>query len=148
MARPPFQKKELKMEEEARPVLFVCDKFPMLTLIYKRDTTLVVNGEIVRTPMESIGFIKTPYGGHYETNDPLKIAFVKSSPQFKDGTIVMVENIEEMRKREKQPESNPVTQGGIGTMAREPVVATPVPVAAGEHQPAAAATVPGRKKAF
>lgn len=130
--------------KEGGACLFVCNKYPMLTMIYKKDSTAIINGEVIRSPLEQIGFVKTPYGGHFETNDQEKISFIRKSPQFLEGLIVEVENIEEMRKGEPQPESHPVMQGGVGTMAREPKQAEPPKESAPE--PVAAAVVPGRKK--
>lgn len=105
--------------ENGKKVLFVCNKWPMLRMVYKRDRSMVIDGQVMREPQEYIGFIRTPYGGEFETDNADKIKFVRESPQFLDGMIVEVKDIEAIRKSAKAEDAHPLQLGVTGTIARE-----------------------------
>lgn len=129
-------------EKGKETVLFVCDRYPEIRLVFKADTTTIVNGKVVTTKAHYIGFRKTNYGGQYETSDAEQIEFIRSTPEFKQGEIVEVKNIDDIRSKAKTEDR--VRAGQIGTAANENQTQPP----AEAPKPAApkAATAPGKKK--
>lgn len=110
-------------------------------MVFKRDSTTIVDGKIVKTPAQYIRFVKTPYGGHLETSDPEVIAFVEESSRFKEGLIVRFDgDIEGARKGEAK-HAAPVHQGMVGSGSRAPEPKNNSPWA-NESREAGAAKVP------
>lgn len=127
---------------EVKPevVLFVCEKYPMLNMVISHDRTAIIDGEVIRVPHESIGFRKTNYGGHYQTDNPLHIKKIRESPQYKEGHIVEVDE-KALKDLERKPGGQPVHQGVSGTMPRTPEPVAPVEV---QKSVPAAAKVPSK----
>lgn len=139
------------MQDKKSKVLFVCDRFPMLQMVIERDRVAIIGGEVIRTPHQTIGFKKTPYGGQYETSEPDIIEFIRDSQQFQSGEIVEVSDINKLRGN-KEVVQQVVTGMVTSAPRQEPTVApepaTPVePVVVAAKGPGAA-LVPARAPVF
>lgn len=129
------------MPIEAKKVLFVCDRYPSLEMVMDRDTTTIIDGKIIKTASKYIRFVKTPYGGHFETSDKAQIAVIEASQYFRDGFIVrFAGDIEAARSGEKK-HAAPVHQGMVGSGPRADDAKAKAPWA-GEQREAGAAMVP------
>lgn len=126
------------VEKASKKVIFICHRYPMLRMVYQRDRTMIIDGEVVKTPQEYIGFVKTMHGGRYETSDPKKIAWLREQPQYLEGLIVEI-NESDLTKaladEQREADAHPVHVGMSGTMPRaEPAhkaPESPAPVAVG-----------------
>lgn len=124
-------------------VIFICLRYPMLRMVFKRDRQMIIDGAVVRDPQEYIGFNKTPYGGVFETDDQAKIDYIRNSPQFLQGEIEEVNSTDLAKAKADAPEASgqPVVSGMQGTMPRQPQAAVPAPKPL-ERVPVGAAKVP------
>src|SRR3990167_8888827 len=130
------------MVEKQKKGLFICDKKPNLEMVFKRDQTAIIEGKILKTPAEYIRFIKTPYGGQFETSDPEKIAWMREQPQMAGDNpiIVEIDDIEALRAKGRK-EGSKVHSGLLASAPRVPQAAVAEPVKV-EPPKVAAAKVP------
>jgi hypothetical protein len=98
--------------EEKKTVVFICYKFPMLRMVYKKSSTVVIDGIVVRSPTQYLGFLQTSYGGRYETSDPDIIKHVRGSEKYAEGDIVEFDGDLEKLKEIESPLAQKVNRGG------------------------------------
>ena len=110
-------------------------KYPQLELVMARDKTILVEGTPIKTPARWIRFLPGGYGvGEYRTDKEDEIAFLKASPEFKAGDIVVADP---NKRLERKPTGIPLQTGAKSTGAREPERPEP-----GKQEEVGAAEVP------
>lgn len=72
---------------------FVCLRYPKYQLTFEAEIKREVNGEIFREPFIIIQF----QDGYYETDDALKIAFLKKHKDF--GVFITVDESEVYQRK-------------------------------------------------
>lgn len=94
-------------------VKFICQKFPELVMVIVPDTFVESgSGRSKSVKGERIEFRRNPYGvGEFVTDDAKKESFIRKSAYFLQGYIVVAENENDPRLREKGSPRIVVSQG-------------------------------------
>ena len=120
-------------QEEPKTIVYISVKYPELTVVYKKDTTTIIDGSIVKEPVQYIRFLPSPFGGKFETNDKGKQDKIESLPGYKSGEIV---RMGDKMKLSPSVSSHNVVRGslssrpGSSNKVKPPEEVTPAPPAA------------------
>ena len=110
--------------QEKKVIVYVSHKQTELAIVFKKDQKIVIDGQIVKYPVEYIRFQPSVYGGRFETDDVKKQAKIESLPQFKRGEIVRMGDKANFKAA---PATHPVKRGGVSTRPNaKPAVKAPV----------------------